>query len=210
MSLPMNLLYPASFEPQPGVGFSVLFPDVPEAITEGEDLAAAKDVASSLNLGAAAVGGAGYCERRHRIAAPEFHLVDLAVAPDPQPQPIGQRVDHRYPDTVEAPRYLVAVVVELAAGMENGQHHFSRGLAAGVAIHGNAAAVVDHRDRAVDVNRDVDLVAEASQRLVDRVVDDFEDEVMEAADGRVADVHRRPLADVLDYDAEDAAIASVS
>jgi antitoxin HicB len=32
----MNLLYPASFEPQPGGGFSVLFPDVPEAITEGD------------------------------------------------------------------------------------------------------------------------------------------------------------------------------
>ncbi|MFZ4536716.1 type II toxin-antitoxin system HicB family antitoxin [Propionivibrio sp.] len=32
----MNLLYPATFEPQPDGGFTVLFPDLPEAITEGD------------------------------------------------------------------------------------------------------------------------------------------------------------------------------
>ena len=32
----MNLLYPAKFEPQPDGGFSVLFIDLPEAITEGD------------------------------------------------------------------------------------------------------------------------------------------------------------------------------
>ncbi len=34
----MNLLYPASFEPQPEGGFTVLFRDIPEAITEGDTL----------------------------------------------------------------------------------------------------------------------------------------------------------------------------
>jgi antitoxin HicB len=34
----MNLLYPASFEPQPDGGFTVLFRDIPEAITEGDTL----------------------------------------------------------------------------------------------------------------------------------------------------------------------------
>lgn len=34
----MNLLYPASFEPQPEGGFTVLFRDIPEAITEGATL----------------------------------------------------------------------------------------------------------------------------------------------------------------------------
>lgn len=32
----MKLLYPATFEPQPGGGFTVLFADFPEAITEGD------------------------------------------------------------------------------------------------------------------------------------------------------------------------------
>lgn len=34
----MNLLYPARFEPQPDGGFTVLFRDIPEAITEGDTL----------------------------------------------------------------------------------------------------------------------------------------------------------------------------
>jgi antitoxin HicB len=32
----MNLLYPANFKPQPDRGFTVLFVDLPEAITEGD------------------------------------------------------------------------------------------------------------------------------------------------------------------------------
>ena len=53
-------------------------------------------------------------------------------------------------------------------------------------------------DRAVDVDRDVDLIAEAGQRLVDRVVDDLVDQVMQAGGPGRADVHRRPLADGLE------------
>ena len=51
---------------------------------------------------------------------------------------------------------------------------------------------------AVDVERDRDVVAEAGQRLVDRVVDDLEDQVVQAALGGVADVHAGALADRLE------------
>lgn len=36
-----RFIYPATLEPQPGGGFSVTFPDIPEAITEGANRAAA-------------------------------------------------------------------------------------------------------------------------------------------------------------------------
>ena len=93
---------------------------------------------------------------------------------------------------------LVAVVVELAAGVQHRQHDFGGRLAARVQVDRNAAAVVDDGDRAVDVHRDVDLVAEAGQRLVDRVVDDFVDEMMQPGRPGRADVHRGPLADGLE------------
>ena len=51
--------------------------------------------------------------------------------------------------------------------------------------------------RAVDVDRDADRGGVAGHRFVDRVVDDFVDEVMQAALRGVADVHRRAFADVL-------------
>ena len=99
---------------------------------------------------------------------------------------------------MQAARHLVAVVVELAAGVQDRQHDLRRRLAAGVLIDRDAAAVVDDRHRPVDVNRDVDLIAEPGERFVDRVVDDLVDEVMQAGGPGRADVHRRPLADRLE------------
>ena len=125
-------------------------------------------------------------------------LVDLAVAPDLEIEPLRQRVDDRDADAVQAAGHLVAVVVELAAGVQHGQHDFGRRLAARVAIDRNAAAVVDDGDRVVDVDGDVDLVAEPGQRLVDRVVDDLVDEVMQSGRAGRPDVHGRPLADRLE------------
>ena len=99
---------------------------------------------------------------------------------------------------MQTARHLVAVVVELAAGVQDGQHDFGGGLAAGVLIDRNAAAVVDDRDGVVDVDRDVDLVAVAGERLVDRVVDDLVDEMVQPGSAGRADVHRGTLADRLE------------
>ena len=132
--------------------------------------------------------------RRGRAALVAL-LVDLAVAPDFEVERLGQRVDDRDADAVQPARHLVAVVVELAAGVQHGQDDFGGRFAARVPIDRDAAAVVDDRDRPVDVNRDVDLIAEAGQRLVDGVVDDFVDEMMQPCRPGRPDVHRGPLAD---------------
>ena len=63
---------------------------------------------------------------------------------------------------------------------------------------GDAAPVVDDRDRVVGVDRDGDLGAEAGERLVDGVVDDLVDEVVQAHHAGRADVHARALADRLE------------
>ncbi len=62
----------------------------------------------------------------------------------------------------------------------------------------DAAAVVGHRDRVVLVDRDVDAVAVARERLVDGVVHDLVDEVVQPAHADVADVHGGALADSLE------------
>src|SRR5439155_16356813 len=48
------------------------------------------------------------------------------------------------------------------------------------------------------VNRHVDLIAEAGERFVDRVVDDFVDEMMQPGRPRRSDVHRGTLANRLE------------
>jgi hypothetical protein len=101
---------------------------------------------------------------------------------------------------VQAARDLVAVLVELAAGVQLGQRDLggrALGLVLVVHLHagGDAAAVVHHADGVVGVDGDDDVVAVARQRLVDRVVDHLEHQVVQAgAVAGVADVHAGALA----------------
>jgi len=63
---------------------------------------------------------------------------------------------------------------------------------------GNAAAVILHADAAVDVDGDGDLGRGLGQRLVDAVVHDLVDQVVQAVDAGVADIHAGALADGLE------------
>ena len=135
-----------------------------------------------------------------RHAAHEFHVVHFAVAAHGQLQQFGQAVDAGYADAVQAAGHLVRVLVELAAGVQFGHHDFGgAALRVVLVVHlqagRDAAAVVGDRDRVVGVDGDVDFGAVAGQRFVDRVVQHFEHQVMQAGAVRgVADVHARTLA----------------
>ena len=65
-------------------------------------------------------GRADDAERRHRVPVGELDLVLLAIAPDAQQKFDRQGVDDRNADTMQATRHLVAVLVELTAGVELG------------------------------------------------------------------------------------------
>ncbi len=80
------------------------------------------------------------------LAAFVLLLVHLAVAPDFQVELLGQRVDDRDTDAVQTTGDFIAVVVELAPGMQHRQHDFGRRPSAGVLIGGDAAPVVDDGD----------------------------------------------------------------
>ena len=170
-------------------------------------------VGPEVHFGAALVGFADHLDRGDfeavddfdfavlRNAAHEFHLVDLAFLANGHAQQLRQRVHAGHAHAVQAARHLVRVLVELAAGVQFGQGDFGRrALRLVLVVHldagRNAAAVVGDRDRIVRVDRHVDFGAVAGQRFVDRVVQHFEDEVVQAGAVRgVANVHARPLAD---------------
>ena len=97
--------------------------------------------------------------RRHGIAALVLLVPDLSVAVDLHLEPFAQRVHDRHADAVQTARDLVRVLVELAAGMEHGHDDFEgRALLLLVHVGRNAAAVVDDGDRAVLVDRHVDVL----------------------------------------------------
>ena len=143
----------------------------------------------------AASGPAGAVREDARLAAAEAHRVRAAVAVDLDVEPGGQGVDDARPDAVQATGGGVGAAAELAAGVQLGEDDLDAGQPRlGLDVDRDAAAVVADLDRAVGVQHDVDVVAVAAQRLVDRVVDDLPEAVHEAARVRRPDVHAGPLA----------------
>ncbi len=102
---------------------------------------------------------------------------------------------------MQTPRYLVGRLVELAPGMQDGEHNFKGAFA--ILLHPvdrNAPPVVVDRDRAVRVDDNIDQRAEPGERLIDRVVDHFIHDVVETPDAGAPDIHggtlphrRKPL-----------------
>jgi len=164
-------------------------------------------IGHEMHLGAAPFGGARHVHGRdddtvHRLQAAvlrhaggKLHEVHLAVLPHRQAQPLAERVHTAHAHAVQAAGDLVAVLVELAAGVQLSERDLG-GRALGLVLvveldaGGNAAAVVDDGNAVVGVDGDDDVVAHAGQRFVDGVVDDLEHHVMQAgAVLGVADVH---------------------
>jgi hypothetical protein len=78
--------------------------------------------------------------------------------------------------------------VELAACMQFREHNLgSRNFFGFMNVHWNTPAIVDNRNAIIDVDRDIDFVAVARQRLIDGVIDDFIDKMMQSPFARVAD-----------------------
>ena len=106
---------------------------------------------------------------------------------------LGQRIDHRHTDAMQAAGEFVVLAAELAARMEAREDEFDAGqLFDGVQVHGHAATVVRHFDGLVRVEDDFQRFGVASESLVHGVVDDFVNQVVRTAGVRV---HARPTAD---------------
>jgi hypothetical protein len=111
-------------------------------------------------------------------------------------EPVGECVDNRNTDAMETPGNLVAFLVELAACMENGQHHFKGALP--VLLHPvdrNTPSVVFHLERAVFIDYYGNTAAITGKRFIDRVVHDFIDKMVQPAGVCAANIHGRTLTD---------------
>ena len=161
-----------------------------EAVLDGlEDLF----VRLERDLGPAPLRPTDHLDPGQRAAALVLLAVDLTVPPDLEIERFRQRVHDRDADPVEPTRHLVALVVELPASVEHGQHDLRRRPPARVLIDRNAAPVVGDRHRVVDVQRDANGVAVPGERVVDGVVHDLVHQVMQSLHPGRADVHRRTL-----------------
>jgi hypothetical protein len=133
------------------------------------------------------------------LSPAERHLVRLAAAVHLGIKPGGEGVDHGSADAVQAARCGVGSAAELASGVQLCEDHFHAGEAGlGFDVDRDAAAVVVDLHRVVRVQDDLDVMAEAGKRLINRVVNDFPKAVHEAPGVRGTDVHARTLSDSLE------------
>ncbi len=135
---------------------------------------------------------AGLGQRRRRDALLIFLLPGVTVAPDFKLQHFRQRVHAAHAYAVQSARNFVALGIELAAGMQLGHHHFRcRDALFFVHVYRDSTAVIHHGQRIVDMNRDVNGIAEPGQSFVHRVIHHFVYQVMQTVLGNRTDVHRR-------------------
>ena len=155
-------------------------------------------IRSERHLRATAARLAGLLQAALRHATNVFLFVGVAVAPDFDAQPLGQKVHHRHADAVQAAGYLVSIRVELAARIQLGQYHLcGRNFLLLVYVNRNAAPVVNDCDGVVEVNEHFDAVAVARERFVNRIIDNFVDQMMQSRLAGIANVHGGALAHVI-------------
>ena len=147
------------------------------------------------DLGPALSRFAGLLESGNGNAAFVFLFVRQAVAPNFQVQRLRKKVHHRNAHAMQAAGNFVGVRVELAAGVKFCHHNFRRRLLFLLhQIDGNAAAVVDYGNGVIKMNRYFNRVAVSCQSLVNRIVDNFVNQMMQAHLACGPYVHSRSLA----------------
>ncbi len=119
----------------------------------------------------------------------------VSVAPNFGFDAGGQGVNDGDTDAVQTAGDGVGVGVEFTAGVQLGHDDLHGGGAGGVHFDRDATAVVAYFDAAVFHDGDLDFVAVARHGFIDGVVDNFPDEVVEAALTGGAYVHAGAQAD---------------
>ena len=184
---------PADLDTTEQVGLGARHPEQPRGLEGGfgpEDLL----VRPEAHLGAAPVEHlADLFEPARRQPARKGLAVEHLAPGDLDFEPLGQRIDDRHADAVQAARGLVGAGIELSTGVEH-RHDDLDGRFVGkfrMRLDRHAAAVVGNGDETLGIERDVDEGGMAGDGLVHRIVDHLGEEVVQGALVGATDVHAR-------------------
>ena len=122
----------------------------------------------------------------HLAAVGKFHGVALAATVDFKLHLGGQCVHHADTHAVQAAGHLVALAAELSTGVKHSENYFGCALslmwAGGVRVDWNASAVVVYSTAAIGKKCDADAITESSHGFVNRVVNNFPNEVVKTSE----------------------------
>ena len=139
-----------------------------------------------------------------RNAAFVLLLVDVPVAGHFDFAPLRQEIHDRHAHTVQSAGRLVGTFLEFSAELQDRHHAFERGDFSPqflrqlfVRFDGDASAIVLHRHRTIGVDNHFDVFGKSGHGLINRIVDDLIHQVVQTTRRDVADIHGRPLADMI-------------
>ena len=131
----------------------------------------------------------------------KFHVVHFPLAADLYLQPLRQCIHHRRAHAVQPAADLVGRsgrVLELSTRPQFRKHHLHRRYSLfRMDADRNSPPIIHDRAAPIGIDLDQNAVAEPGPGFVDRIIDDFINQVVQPARRGVADVHARPLAHVL-------------
>ena len=126
------------------------------------------------NLGAAFARLSGLFKFCDRNTTHVFLLIGLALSPNFKTKRFGKKVDAGNADAVQTAGDFVSVGIELAASVKFGHHDLGSALLfLLMIINGNAAPVINHCDRIVQMNRDLDGIAVPGEGFVYGIIYNF-------------------------------------
>jgi hypothetical protein len=122
------------------------------------------------------------------------HLVSVSIAIDLYIESLAQGIHDRSANTVQPTRCGIGAATEFASGVQLGEDYLYAGESRlWFDVNWDAAGLVAHLDRTVGVEVHLNAFSVPSQRLINRVVDNFPKAMHESATIGATDVHARPL-----------------
>ena len=117
-------------------------------------------------------------------------MVYLTVTLDINITPLGQGVDHRSADAMQAAGYHVGLAAEFSPGMKHGHYRFQGGyLGGGMNIYRDTAPVIRDAYGIILINCHNDTIAATGHGFIDAVISNLVYQVMKPALVGTPDVH---------------------
>ena len=123
-------------------------------------------------------------------------LVNLSALTDFDLKPVRKRIYNGCAYAMETAGNLVSAAAEFTAGVQDRENNlYCRNARFVVDSNRNASSVIDNRDRVIFVDRYFNVVTEACQCLVHRIIYNLVNQVMQTSGRGGTDIHARPFAD---------------
>ena len=126
----------------------------------------------------------------HRLASLISLLVDFSLVKNPDLQPLGEGVDDGCAHTVKTSGYFISSSAEFSSGMENGKHNLNGGDSRlMINSNGDSPAVIRHSHGIILMNRNLYMIAGTCKSLIDRIINNFINQMMQTSGRSGSDIH---------------------